>query len=74
MIAPEGFQSAGLDTSVMFGTLQCEAHQHNIKLELEEVKCEITSVPVSSLQATPNDASSTEAYHHHQVQTKKLRV
>jgi hypothetical protein len=49
MIAPEDFRSACLDASVTAVALQHRAHQHNSKLELEEAKCQITSVPTSSL-------------------------
>jgi hypothetical protein len=61
--APKGFRLAGLDASVMFGTLQYEAHQHNNKLELEKAKCEITLVSTSSSQVAPDGSSSVEAYH-----------
>jgi hypothetical protein len=73
MTAPKGFRSAGLNASVTFGTLQYRAHQHNNKLELEEAKCEITSVQASSSQAGPDGTSSIEAYHQQQAQPSSCR-
>jgi hypothetical protein len=63
----EGLCSTGLDGSMASNTLQQNAHQHNNKSDLKEAKHQNTSVPASSLQLVPDDASSAEAYHHQRV-------